>query len=347
MNIQQAIAQVVDGRSLRQSDMEQVILSVMQGEATEAQIGGLLVGLRIKGETIGEIVGAARAMRSLATPVEIDAEGLIDLAGTGGDGADLFNVSTAATFVVAAAGGRIAKHGNRSVSSSSGSSDVLSELGVNLSVSPQVIAECIDTLGVGFMFAPMHHSAMKYAVGPRQQLAMRTIFNVLGPLTNPAGARRQVLGVFNADLCPIMAAALKYLGSEHVMVVHGNDGLDEISICQPTEVCELKGGELTTYQIDPREFGHYHASLDGLAVSTAGASAALIKAALGGDEAEAAGKARSIIALNAGAGLYVGGQAQSLSAGVQLADETIASGAALAVIDAFANKTTKAAESGA
>jgi anthranilate phosphoribosyltransferase len=197
------------------------------------------------------------------------------------------------------------------------------------------------------MFAPMHHSAMKYAVGPRQELAMRTIFNVLGPLTNPAGARRQVLGVFNADLCPFMAAALKDLGSEHVMVVHGNDGLDEISICQPTEVCELKGGELTTYQIDPREFGHYHASLDGLAVSTAGASAALIKAALGGDEAEAAGKARSIIALNAGAGLYVGGQAQSLSAGVQLADETIASGAALAVIDAFANKTTKAAESGA
>ena len=347
MNIQQAIAQVVDGRSLSQSDMEQVMLSVMQGEATEAQIGGLLVGLRVKGETIGEIVGAASAMRSLATPVEIDAEGLIDLAGTGGDGADLFNVSTAATFVVAAAGGRIAKHGNRAVSSSSGSSDVLSELGVNLSVSPQVIAECIDTLGVGFMFAPMHHSAMKYAVGPRQQLAMRTIFNVLGPLTNPAGARRQVLGVFNADLCPVMAAALKDLGSEHVMVVHGNDGLDEILICQPTEVCQLKGGELITYQIDPREFGHYHASVDGLTVSTAGASAALIKAALGGDEAEAAGKARSIIALNAGAGLYVGGQAQSLSAGVQLADETIASGAALAVIDAFANKTTKAAESGA
>ena len=344
MNIQQAIAQVVDGQSLSRAEMEQVMLAVMQGEATEAQIGGLLVGLRVKGETIEEIVGAASAMRSLATPVEIDRNGLIDLAGTGGDGADLFNVSTAATFVVAAAGGRIAKHGNRSVSSSSGSSDVLSELGVNLAVSPEVIADCIDTLGVGFMFAPMHHSAMKYAVGPRQQLAMRTIFNVLGPLTNPAGARRQVLGVFNADLCPVMAAALQGLGSEHVMVVHGTDGLDEISICEPTEVCELKDGALKSYQIDPKEFGHHHASLDGLSVSTASESAALIKSALGGDQSESAAKARSIIALNAGAGLYVGGQAPSLSAGIQLAEDTITSGAALDVIQAFAEKTQSAAE---
>ena len=256
----------------------------------------------------------------------------------------MFNVSTAATFVVAAAGGRIAKHGNRSVSSSSGSSDVLSELGVNLAVSPEVIADCIDTLGVGFMFAPMHHSAMKYAVGPRQQLAMRTIFNVLGPLTNPAGARRQVLGVFNADLCNVMAAALKGLGSEHVMVVHGTDGLDEISICEPTEVCELKEGVLRSYQIDPKEFGHHHVSLDGLSVSTASESAALIKSALGGDQSEPATKARSIIALNAGAGLYVGGQASSLSAGVMLAEDTIASGAALDVMQAFAEKTQRAAE---
>ncbi len=342
MNIQQAIAQVVDGRSLSRADMEHVMLAVMQGEATEAQIGGLLVGLRIKGETIDEIVGAASAMRSLATPVAIDRDGLIDLAGTGGDGADLFNVSTAATFVVAAAGGRIAKHGNRSVSSSSGSSDVLAEFGVNLTVSPAIIADCIDSLGVGFMFAPMHHSAMKHAVGPRQQLAMRTIFNVLGPLTNPAGARRQVLGVFNADLCPVMAAALKGLGSEHVMVVHGTDGLDEISICQPTQVCELKGGELQNYEIDPRVLGHHHASLEGLSVSTAAESAALIKAALGGDNTEPAEKARSIIALNAGAGLYVGGQADSLVDGVRLADEAIASGAALRVIDAFAEKTSEA-----
>lgn len=345
MNIQQAIAEVVEGRSLTRADMEQVMLAVMQGEATEAQIGGLLVGLRIKGETIDEIVGAASAMRSLATPVDIDRDGLIDLAGTGGDGADLFNVSTAATFVVAGAGGRIAKHGNRSVSSSSGSSDVLSELGVNLTVSPDVIADCIDTLGVGFMFAPMHHSAMKYAVGPRQQLAMRTIFNVLGPLTNPASALRQVLGVFNAELCPIMAAALQGLGSEHVMVVHGTDGLDEISICQPTEVCELKDGALKSYQIDPKEYGHHHASLEGLSVSTAAESAELIKAALGGDETESAEKARSIIAMNAGAGLYVSGRAASLSDGIQLADATIASGAARGVIDAFAEKTQTAAES--
>ena len=344
MNIQQAIAQVVEGRSLSRADMEHVMRSVMQGEATEAQIGGLLVGLRIKGETIEEIVGAASAMRSLATPVDIDRDGLIDLAGTGGDGADLFNVSTAATFVVAAAGGRIAKHGNRSVSSSSGSSDVLSELGVNLTVSPEVIADCIETLGVGFMFAPMHHSAMKHAVAPRQQLAMRTIFNVLGPLTNPASARRQVLGVFNPELCPVMAAALQSLGSEHVMVVHGTDGLDEISICQPTDVCELKDGELKSYQIDPRAFGHYHPSLDGLSVSTPAESAALIKAALGGEQTDSAGKARSIIALNAGAGLYVGGQAASLSDGILLADATIASGAARSVIDAFSAKTQSAVE---
>lgn len=344
MNIQQAIAQVINGQSLSRADMEQVMLAVMQGEATDAQIGGLLVALRIKGETIDEIVGAASAMRSLATPVDINRNGLIDLAGTGGDGADLFNVSTAATFVVAAAGGRIAKHGNRSVSSSSGSSDVLLELGVNLAVPPEVIADCIDSLGVGFMFAPMHHSAMKYAVGPRQQLAMRTIFNVLGPLTNPAGARRQVLGVFNPDLCPVMAAALQRLGSEHVMVVHGTEGLDEISICKPTQVCELKDDELRNYQIDPREFGHYHASLDGLSVSTANESAALIRSALGGDQSDSAKKARSIIALNAGAGLYVGGQTESLSAGIQLAEDNIASGAAFGVIDAFAEKTQSAGE---
>ena len=205
MDIQTAIARVVSGQSLLRSDMESVIRTVMQGEATEAQIGGLLVGLRMKGETIDEIVGAAAVMRALATPVPIGTDGLIDLAGTGGDGANLFNVSTAATFVVAAAGGRIAKHGNRSVSSSSGSSDVLSALGVNLAVTPDAIADCIDALGVGFMFAPMHHSAMKHAIGPRQQLAVRTIFNILGPLTNPAGARRQVLGVFSASLCKVMA----------------------------------------------------------------------------------------------------------------------------------------------
>ena len=220
---------------------------------------------------------------------------MIDLAGTGGDGANLFNVSTAATFVVAGAGGRIAKHGNRSVSSSSGSSDVLSALGVDLSVSPAAIADSIASIGVGFMFAPMHHSAMKHAIGPRQQLAMRTIFNVLGPLTNPAGARRQVLGVFSPALCDVMASALRDLGSEHVMVVHGLDGLDEISVSAKTTVCELANGELTHYEIDPAAFGHAHDSVADLCVHDADESAALIRAALGGDTSDRSAKALSLI----------------------------------------------------
>ena len=342
MNIQAAIAQVVAGQSLSRADMETVMRTVMQGEATEAQIGGLLVGLRMKGETIDEIVGAASVMRSLATPVDIDTDGLIDLAGTGGDGANLFNVSTAATFVVAGAGGRIAKHGNRSVSSSSGSSDVLSALGVDLTVSPATIAECIASIGVGFMFAPMHHSAMKHAIGPRQQLAMRTIFNVLGPLTNPAGARRQVLGVFSPALCEVMASALRDLGSEHVMVVHGLDGVDEISVSAKTAVCELVNGQLSQYEIDPAAFGHAHDSVTDLCVEDADESAALIRAALGNDRSDRLTKARSIIAMNAGAGLYVGGQADSLARGVELAADAMRSGKALQCLEAFAQRTQAA-----
>ena len=342
MNIQAAIAQVVAGQSLSRADMETVMRTVMQGEATEAQIGGRLVGLRMKGETIDEIVGAASVMRSLATPVDIDTDGLIDLAGTGGDGANLFNVSTAATFVVAGAGGRIAKHGNRSVSSSSGSSDVLSALGVDLSVSPAAIADSIASIGVGFMFAPMHHSAMKHAIGPRQQLAMRTIFNVLGPLTNPASARRQVLGVFSPSLCDVMASALRDLGSERVMVIHGLDGLDEFSVSAKTTVCELANGELTHYEIDPAAFGHAHDSVADLCVEDADESAALIRAALGGDTSDRSAKARSIIAMNAGAGLYVGGQADSLDAGIELAMSAMHSGKALQTLEAFAELTQAA-----
>ena len=342
MNIQAAIAQVVAGQSLSRADMETVMRTVMQGEATEAQIGGLLVALSMKGETIDEIVGAASVMRSFATPVDIDTDGLIDLAGTGGDGANLFNVSTAATFVVAGAGGRIAKHGNRSVSSSSGSSDVLSALGVDLSVSPAAIADSIASIGVGFMFAPMHHSAMKHAIGPPQQLAMRTKFNVLGPLTNPAGARRQVLGVFSPSLCDVMASALRALGSERVMVIHGLDGLDEISVWAKTTVCELANGELTHYEIDPAAFGHAHDSVADLCVEDADESAALIRAALGGDTSDRSAKARSIIAMNAGAGLYVGGQADSLEAGIELAMSAMHSGKALQTLEAFAELTQAA-----
>ena len=344
MDIQTAIASVASGESLTVDAMNSVMLAVMQGEATEAQIGGLLVGLRMKGETIDEVVGAATAMRSLATPVNIDRTGLIDMCGTGGDGANLFNVSTAATFVVAAAGGRIAKHGNRSVSSSSGSSDVLAALGVNLDVTPDQIAQCIDEIGVGFMFAPAHHSAMKHAIGPRRELAMRTIFNILGPLTNPAGAKRQVLGVFDKSLCEPLASALDELGSEHVMVVHGNDGLDELSVASTSHVCEMKDGELKTYEVDPTDFGLRVNSLSGLSVDNAGESATLIRNALGGEKSEIADDARAIIAMNAGAGLYVGGRADSLQAGIVLAAATIESGKALTCLGNFANKTQELAD---
>ena len=343
MDIQTAIASVASGESLTVDAMNSVMLAVMQGEATEAQIGGLLVGLRMKGETIDEVVGAATAMRSLATPVNIDRTGLIDMCGTGGDGANLFNVSTAATFVVAAAGGRIAKHGNRSVSSSSGSSDVLAALGVNLDVTPDQIAQCIDEIGVGFMFAPAHHSAMKHAIGPRRELAMRTIFNILGPLTNPAGAKRQVLGVFDKSLCEPLAFALHELGSEHVMVVHGNDGLDELSVASTSHVCEMKDGELKTYEVDPTDFGLRVNSLSGLSVDNAEQSASLIRNALGGEKSETADDARAIIAMNAGAGLYVGGRADSLQAGIVLAAATIESGKALTCLGNFANKTQELA----
>lgn len=344
MDIQTAIASVASGESLTVDAMNSVMLAVMQGEATEAQIGGLLVGLRMKGETIDEVVGAATAMRSLATPVNIDRTGLIDMCGTGGDGANLFNVSTAATFVVAAAGGRIAKHGNRSVSSSSGSSDVLAALGVNLDVTPDQIAQCIDEIGVGFMFAPAHHSAMKHAIGPRRELAMRTIFNILGPLTNPAGAKRQVLGVFDKSLCEPLAFALHELGSEHVMVVHGNDGLDELSVASTSHVCEMKDGELKTYEVDPTDFGLRVNSLSGLSVDNAEQSASLIRNALGGEKSETADGARAIIAMNAGAGLYVGGRADSLQAGIVLAAATIESGKALTCLGNFANKTQELAD---
>jgi anthranilate phosphoribosyltransferase len=343
MDIQTAIATVASGESLTVDAMNSVMLAVMQGEATEAQIGGLLVGLRMKGETIGEVVGAATAMRSLATPVNIDRTGLIDMCGTGGDGANLFNVSTAATFVVAAAGGRIAKHGNRSVSSSSGSSDVLAALGVNLDVTPDQIAHCINEIGVGFMFAPAHHSAMKHAIGPRRELAMRTIFNILGPLTNPAGAKRQVLGVFDKSPCEPLAFALHELGSEHVMVVHGNDGLDELSVASTSHVCEMKDGELKSYEVDPTDFGLRVNSLSGLSVDNAEQSAALIRNALGGEKSETADDARAIIAMNAGAGLYVGGRADSLQAGIVLAAATIESGKALTCLNNFANKTQELA----
>lgn len=340
MEIKQALQQLVDGDSLSREDMRDVMTAVMTGEATPAQVGALLIALRIRGETIDEITGAAEVMRSLATRVSVSQEYLVDLVGTGGDGANLFNVSTAATFVVAAAGGRVAKHGNRSVSSSSGSSDVLETLGIPLDLSPEQIARAIDEIGIGFMFAPAHHSAMKHAVGPRKDLGMRTLFNILGPLTNPAHVERQVLGVFSEDLCQPIAESLSKLGSKHALVVHSDDGLDEISIAANTSVWEMRDGNVERFRIDPANYGHRHASLEGLTVKTAQESADLIRSALGRKPSEAGLKARSIIALNAGAAIYVAGVTKTLHSGIEMADDVIASGQAADKLEAFAAFTS-------
>ncbi|EED34146.1 anthranilate phosphoribosyltransferase [Luminiphilus syltensis NOR5-1B] len=335
MNIQQAIQQLVDGDHLSREEMREVMTDVMSGANTAAQIAGLLVALRIRGETIDEIAGAAEVMRSLAKRVHVDQTNLVDLVGTGGDGANLFNVSTASTFVVAAAGGRVAKHGNRSVSSSSGSSDVLEALGVPLDLTPEQIARCVDDVGVGFMFAPAHHGAMKYAVEPRKDLGMRTLFNILGPLTNPAHVERQVLGVFSPDLCQTLASALGLLGLRHALVVHSNDGLDEISIAAPTRVSELRDGDVERFTIDPADYDQAHDNLEGLVVDTAQESADLIRAALGGKPPAEAVKARSMIALNAGAAIYVSGVARSLRGGIELADDLVSTGQAMEKLESF------------
>ena len=339
MDIQKAVAALVEAQDLSQEEMAGVMRQVMSGDATDAQIGALLVALRIKGETIDEIAGAAQVMRELATPVEVNCPHLVDLVGTGGDGANLFNVSTASTFVVAAAGAHVAKHGNRGVSSSSGSSDVLETLGMPLDLDPGQVARAIEEIGVGFMFAPAHHSAMRYAIGPRRELGMRTIFNVLGPLTNPAGVKRQVIGVFSADLCEPLAQVLKALGAEHVMIVHSNDGLDEISIAEPTQVAELRDGNIETYQVCPEDFGMQRQSLEGLSVADSNASAALIRSALAGEEDEASQKAAAIIALNAGATIYVAGVASTLADGVSMAEDLLASGQAAEKLKSFVDFT--------
>ena len=344
MTLQEALEQWVEGRDISRDAMRAVMTTVMTGEASQAQIGALLVALRMKGEAIEEIAGAAEVMRELVTPVSVTGDHVIDLVGTGGDGANLFNVSTAATFVAAAAGAQVAKHGNRSVSSSSGSSDVLERFGVNLDVSPEQIAACVQEVGVGFMFAPAHHGAMKHAVGPRRELGLRTLFNVLGPLTNPAVVKRQVLGVYDAALCEPLAEALARLGSEHALVLHSDDGLDEVSIAAPTRGYELKAGKISPIDIDPAPFGHAHESLNGLQVESAEESARLIRAALGGDDDAASIKARSIIALNAGAGIYVSGVTGSLASGIAAAEQAMASGAAMQKLEAFVAFTQSLSE---
>jgi len=337
MNIQEAIKKVISSQDLTEDEMHSVMNDIMTGNATDAQIGGFLVGLSMKGETIDEIVAAAKVMRSLATGVKISKpKHLVDTCGTGGDSSGLFNVSTASAFVVASAGGQVAKHGNRSISSKSGSADVLETAGVNLDMSPETISNCVEKIGVGFMFAPAHHSAMKYAIGPRRELAVRTIFNVLGPLTNPAGAPSQVMGVYRKDLVEPIAYALKNLGSSHVMVVHSNDGLDEISIADSTYVAELKNGKVETYSISPSDFNLQQTNLDSICVEDADASLKLIQEALDGQE----GSAKDIIAINAGAAIYVSGLANSLKDGVKKAQEILSSGAAHQKLDDLVRMST-------
>ncbi len=338
MNIQQALNKVVSSENLSQQDMATVMRQIMTGDASPAQIGGFLVALRMKGESVDEITGAAQVMRELATPVVVDKDidMLVDTCGTGGDGANLFNVSTAAAFVVAACGGYVAKHGNRSVSSSTGSADVLEAAGVYLDLSPEQVARCVSEIGVGFMFAPAHHSAMKHAIGPRKELAMRTIFNMLGPMTNPAGVKRQVIGVFNPALCLPMAEVLKKLGSKHVLVVSALDGLDEITLSGETQVAELKDGQVQEYKIKPEDLGIQQQNLEGLSVSSASESLTLIEEALGKRRSPQAKKAADIIALNAGAAVYVAGIADTLKEGVKMAEDAMGSGLAKAKIQELA-----------
>lgn len=330
MDIRSAIGQLTQHQSLSLGDMETVMRSVMTGECTPAQIAGLLIALRMKGESLDEIEGAVRVMRALCSPVNLTTlERTVDIVGTGGDGANLFNVSTAASLVAAAAGIRVAKHGNRGVSSSSGSADVLEVAGINLQLTTEQTARCIEEVGVGFMFAVNHHAAMKHAIGPRRELGVRTIFNVLGPMTNPAGVRRQVLGVYSREWCRPLAEVLGRLGSEHVMVVHSADGLDELSLAGKSYVVELKGGEIHEYDLQPEDAGLTTQSLEGLAVNSSAASLALIEGALGKRVSVAERKAADLIAFNAGAALYVAGAVDQLRHGVAMAEDAIYSGLAL------------------
>ncbi len=332
MDMQQAIARVIAGENLAANEMADTMALIMGGDATPAQIGGFLVGLRVKGETITEITEAARVMRNLATPVQIEGPHLVDTCGTGGDGAHTFNISTAAALVAAAAGAQVAKHGNRSVSSSSGSADVLERLGVRIDLSADRVGDCIRQAGIGFLFAPAHHGAMKHAIGPRRELGARTIFNLLGPLTNPAGAKCQLIGVYNDELVEPVAQVLRELGSERVMVVRGEDGLDEISLSGPTRVSELKNGEVQSYLLTPEQLGLDRSPLSALVVETAEQSAAVIQQVLAGEP----GPARDIVLANAGAAIYLAGLGDTLETGVERAGEVIDSGAAAATLAALA-----------
>ncbi|HEY3646062.1 MAG TPA: anthranilate phosphoribosyltransferase [Gammaproteobacteria bacterium] len=331
MDIKDAIGSAVNHIDLKPEEMQAVMRQIMTGGATPTQIGGFLAGMRAKGETVAEITAAAQVMRELAMRVEVDTAHLVDTCGTGGDNRKLFNVSTAAAFVVAAGGGRVAKHGNRSMSSKSGSADLLEAMGVPLEMPAQQVAESIRTVGIGFMFAPAHHPAARFAAGPRRELGTRTLFNLLGPLTNPANTPHQLLGVFGDRWVEPLAHVLKSLGSKHVLVVHSDDGLDELSLAAPTQVSELKDGAVKSYAVQPEDFGIARQSLETLEVDSPQRSLELVKLALSGTP----GPARDILALNAGAALYAADVTPTLKDGVILAGKMLAEGAAKKKLEQF------------
>jgi anthranilate phosphoribosyltransferase len=332
ITIAEAIQRTVEHREVFHDEMLHVMRQIMRGELSPAQIAGFIIGLRVKKETIGEIAAAAQVMRELATPVEIsDDRHLVDTCGTGGDAAHTFNVSTCAAFVAAAAGAKVAKHMGRSVSSSSGSAEVLEALGAQINLSPAETGQALQKIGIGFMFAPAHHAAMKYAAPVRKELGVRTIFNILGPLTNPAGAKSQIMGVFHPDLVGIQVRVLQRLGSRHVMVVYGIDGLDEISISGETMVGELVRGEVNEYNIHPSQFGLELYDRRAIQVNTVEESKGMIEAVLDNQP----GPAHNIVAMNAGAAIYVAGLANSLKAGIERASQAIKSGAAKHKLEEF------------
>lgn len=336
---QQAIERLISNNELFYDEMTDLMRQIMSGQVPPEQIAAILTGLRIKVETVSEITAAAAVMREFATPVPVaDKNRLVDIVGTGGDGAKTFNISTTAMFVAAAAGAKMAKHGGRSVSSSSGAADVVEQMGAKTDLSPEQVARTIEETGIGFMFAPNHHSAMRYVAPVRRSLGFRSIFNILGPLTNPAGAPNQLLGVFHKDLCGILSRVLQQLGSQHVLVVCGSDGLDEITLTGETYVAELKDGTIREYTISPEQFGlQLRRNLDEIKVADSRESLSMMNAVLVGD----AGAARDIVLLNAAAALYAGNVASSLTEGMAAAREAIDSGRAKAKQEEFIAATLK------
>src|SRR5438477_2549156 len=338
ITLQDALQRTIEHREIFHDEMLSLMRRIMSGEVTPVMIAALTVGLRVKKETVGEIAAAAQVMREFATKVNVpDPDTLLDIVGTGGDAAHTFNISTASMFVAAAAGARIAKHGGRSVSSKCGSADVLEQLGANIMLSPDRVAQCIAETGIGFMFAPNHHSTMKHAAPVRKELGVRTIFNILGPLTNPAGAANQLIGVFHPDLVGIHVRVLQRLGARHVLVVYGKDGMDEVSLGAAAMVGELKDGEVREYEIHPEDFGMHMKSNRGLKVSNANESRAMILEAL----ANISGTPRAIVILNAGTALYAADVAGSIAEGIERAREAVGSGAAKRKLEQFVAVTRK------